>query len=576
MEIHFKQDFAFFQFCTYLFFLFAAAALVNAASWDEQSGVDLTIIDINKTSSAPNSGGFLRSYSINGQEQPQLNLTAGVVYTFLTTGLNSAYPVYITTDVSGQNASEITLGLVPNNPSLSINNTYAAAGNRLRWIPQDSQVSSALKPGLSYYYQSRFQSKMGWKIVVNPLTMCQVLGREYLGEYYDVMTAYTSAGINGMLSNNQLKPFYQGLYAGTYNYSTNTTARNGLIDKYVTFLAGSNAFDCKDSSITAYTGRTLSEIHRNLPIDQTAWNQWTGLWNITSQSVYPSSNHNFRREFAPFQPQVCSQCRNSICDIYSSLSVGTSGSGENLLWLTNVVSDAFANMMVSGSTIASYFDGTIPLSFPYASNGTALTYLISKYVQYLGQVSRLNCSNNGFPAYTATNGLTLAQIHQKLPIGLLAFQTANTYLLQSFNKFGVHPTDQARIAAMLVADTSSVCNSYDCGNTAVEAVYVLTSALKDQTNPWYGIGFSYGYVVDGVQGRELFLTVNKTYVFHNNADCTHPLYISTSIDGPTSKGTSNVTLGVSGPPVQYVCAGRELTFTPQASQKGTQFYYQCL
>jgi len=108
-------------------------------------------------------------------------------------------------------------------------------------------------------------------------------------------------------------------------------------------------------------------------------------------------------------------------------------------------------------------------------------------------------------------------------------------------------------------------------------VFIFVVVLKTSQHPWYGLGFSDGFEVDGVQGGTLKLTIGKTYVFHNDADCSHPMYISTSIDGPSSlTGSGNVSLGVSGPPIQNVCEGRELTFTPQSSQHGTQFYYQCL
>ena len=92
----------------------------------------------------------------------------------------------------------------------------------------------------------------------------------------------------------------------------------------------------------------------------------------------------------------------------------------------------------------------------------------------------------------------------------------------------------------------------------------------------FGIGNSNTFLVDGAEGVNLNLTIGNTYVFHNDAPCYFPFYISTSIDGPNGNITNAVTIGVSGAPQGTVCAGRELSFTPTASMYGTQFYYQSL
>ena len=91
---------------------------------------------------------------------------------------------------------------------------------------------------------------------------------------------------------------------------------------------------------------------------------------------------------------------------------------------------------------------------------------------------------------------------------------------------------------------------------------------KTMAHPYFGIGDSLGYVVDGIQGEELTLTRGMTYTFAVTAPG-HPFYISTDSAGG-SGAPGEVTVGVTGSRVDV----GTLTFTPDGSHV-TPLYYQC-
>ncbi len=97
--------------------------------------------------------------------------------------------------------------------------------------------------------------------------------------------------------------------------------------------------------------------------------------------------------------------------------------------------------------------------------------------------------------------------------------------------------------------------------------FSLTVAQKNPSHPYYGRGHDVGFVVDGVQGKELVLTRGVTYIFHVDTNIRHDFYFSTS---PYGRGVGTVTDGITG---QYTYRG-DVTFTPGASTPDV-VYYEC-
>lgn len=102
---------------------------------------------------------------------------------------------------------------------------------------------------------------------------------------------------------------------------------------------------------------------------------------------------------------------------------------------------------------------------------------------------------------------------------------------------------------------------------SISKVFQVTVADKDSSHPFYGIGHTIGFVVDGVQGKALVLTRGETYIFDIRTNIKHDFYLTTSTVG---RGAGTVTQGVKG---QFTYIGKVL-FTPSRDTPDIM-YYQC-
>ncbi len=98
-------------------------------------------------------------------------------------------------------------------------------------------------------------------------------------------------------------------------------------------------------------------------------------------------------------------------------------------------------------------------------------------------------------------------------------------------------------------------------------VFTVRSAPKDPSHPFYGVGSKFGFIINGVPGKELVLVRGKTYTFKVNTDVKHDFYLSLS---RTGWGAATYSKGVAG---NFTYHGI-VTFTPDASTPDT-LYYQC-
>jgi hypothetical protein len=108
---------------------------------------------------------------------------------------------------------------------------------------------------------------------------------------------------------------------------------------------------------------------------------------------------------------------------------------------------------------------------------------------------------------------------------------------------------------------------WDTVNIQNGPVYGVTVATKTAASPLFGQGFSIGYVIDGIEGKELFLTKGITYSF-SVLTAGHPFHISTDNVGGNS--TFIVSSGQTGAPTQ----SGTVTFTPNNTHPSL-LYYPC-
>ena len=97
----------------------------------------------------------------------------------------------------------------------------------------------------------------------------------------------------------------------------------------------------------------------------------------------------------------------------------------------------------------------------------------------------------------------------------------------------------------------------------------VTVVNKDITNPNFGIGFTMGFAIDGVQGKELTLVRGVTYSFNVNTPG-HPFVITTSSVGTGANSGQIITAGVTN---GNTTSGI-MTFTPSAATPNL-LYYMC-
>jgi hypothetical protein len=97
----------------------------------------------------------------------------------------------------------------------------------------------------------------------------------------------------------------------------------------------------------------------------------------------------------------------------------------------------------------------------------------------------------------------------------------------------------------------------------------VTVATKTAAHPYFGQGSAEGFVVDGVEGKEVIVMRGSTHTFQlSGVPEFHPFYISTS---ETGAGAGVYSEGVSG---NMATGNATVTFTPSASTPDL-LYYQC-
>jgi hypothetical protein len=97
--------------------------------------------------------------------------------------------------------------------------------------------------------------------------------------------------------------------------------------------------------------------------------------------------------------------------------------------------------------------------------------------------------------------------------------------------------------------------------------FAVTAVTKTVQHPYFGVGFSLGFALNGIQGKELTLTRGVNYTYSGTFPG-HPFHITTNSVG--GNFTGEVTSGVTNSETQ----GGALVFTPNISHPSL-LWYQC-
>ncbi len=123
------------------------------------------------------------------------------------------------------------------------------------------------------------------------------------------------------------------------------------------------------------------------------------------------------------------------------------------------------------------------------------------------------------------------------------------------------PVTAAKPTAPAKADTPAPKKS-SSPNT-----FLVTSAPKDKSHPFFGQGSEHGFYVDGVAGKDVVVTRGETYTFDVETGVQHDFYLSTT---PAGWGAATYTDGVTG---QFTYQGL-VGFKPTATTPDV-LYYGC-
>ena len=108
-----------------------------------------------------------------------------------------------------------------------------------------------------------------------------------------------------------------------------------------------------------------------------------------------------------------------------------------------------------------------------------------------------------------------------------------------------------------------------CGLVVPKGDFNVTVTTKTSAHPYFGVGSTLGYVVNGVEGAALSLTRGTTYTFGIDTPG-HPFYLTTDATGGPTGLAGEWTSGVTGSRTEVGL----LTFTP-GSDAPSLLYYQC-
>ena len=121
-------------------------------------------------------------------------------------------------------------------------------------------------------------------------------------------------------------------------------------------------------------------------------------------------------------------------------------------------------------------------------------------------------------------------------------------------------------AANILGGSGNNSYTWDTHNPSGTS-FSVSEEVKNNTHPYYGIGFNLGFVIDSIQGKELTLVRGIVYVFNINTP-SRPFFITTNATGGNFNG--EITQGVYNSRTDSGI----LFFAPNANHPST-LYYQC-
>jgi trimeric autotransporter adhesin len=204
------------------------------------------------------------------------------------------------------------------------------------------------------------------------------------------------------------------------------------------------------------------------------------------------------------------------------------------------------------------------VAHPYYNVGSSFGYTVNgvqgrELTLFRGITYSFNVNLPGHPIHISTdavggnfnNEITNGVTNSRAETGTMTFTPNNSHPALLWYQCGQHANMGWKINIM----------------DPIVTTYNVIDVVKDASHPYFGVGSTDGFALNGVQGAELTLIRGVTYSFVAN-NSGHPFHITTSAVGGNTN--NEVTSGVTNTPVEI----GTLTFTPNAGHPNL-LYYQC-
>ena len=478
-----------------------------------------------ETPANPNPPGIGVSFYVNGTETKELFLTRGIPYSFNVMG---GHPFHLAT---------LNLGAL-GTPNIVTNGQTGAptGGGTVNFRPNSVHPSQI-------YYPCAAHVNMGWNINIGNGLNVEDPSKLKSGLYTVLVTDANGCTVSSQYNISSVTSTLS-LSASLIN-PTCGTSNDGAIN--LTVSGGTPPITICWDTLNTENGNQFAVTFGPKTLDHPMFGQGSGQGyivngvegkelNLTKGIPY---NFNLMTTNHPFR-------------ITTDLAGGT----------TN-------NVVANGQTGAPAQSGTV--TFTPNNTHPSLLYYSCEFHQFMGYNANINegycvedLSNRTAGLYTVTardaNGCSVtAQYNLNAPAPIvLSGAITNASCNSSIN---------GAIDLSISGGNGPYTVCWDTANTENGNQFAVTFAPKTIAHPMFGQGSSQGYVINGVEGKELNLTKGIQYNF-NVMTTNHPFRITTDLQGASPNNV--VVNGQSGAPTENGI----VSFQPDNTHPAL-LYYSC-
>jgi len=498
-------------------------------AWDTSNTVNGTMFAVtlgNKTANTPIPGGIAQSFFIDGIESKELFLTKGLLYTF---NITAGHPFHISTDLTGGNA----------NFFVASGQTGSTSGTSFGTI---TFKPNATHPPL-LYYPCAAHALMGWKVNIQNGFLVEDPTNLNAGIYNVIVTDANGCTTTGQYTVSNITSTLN--VSATVDDATCSTSRSGSINLTVT--GGTPPYSICWDTVNTSNG-----------------NQFAVSF-AAKTAAHPMFGQG--SAFGYVIDGVEGKAISLIRDVPYSFNVMTTNHPFRIT--TDLQGGTTNNVVANGQFGAPAQNGTV--TFTPNSTHPSLLYYSCEFHQFMGYNVNI------------VDGYCIEDLSNLLP-GIYTVIVKDATGCYFTSQFTINAPPPISLSANV---NDATCNGssngsidlnvsggnppyticWDTSNTDNGNQFAVTFGPKTASHPLFGQGSAFGYIINGIEGKELSLTKGLQYDF-NVMTTNHPFRITTDLEGGTTNNV--VTSGQTGAPTQNGI----VSFTPDNSHPAL-LYYSC-